>query len=89
LSPRVVHDELEWTRDVHLALLLGNFNLFVCLRSWAVSTTVLKDFFSRAEEAWMSVKMYFALLRFVPFSIEKKILSIKESIDPGSLILWT
>lgn len=86
LSSWIVHEELERTRDICLAFLLGNLDLFVGLGNRAITTAVLENFLGRTEEARMSVEIDLALLGLVPFGVQKKILGVQQAIDSGGLV---
>jgi hypothetical protein len=88
LSSRIVRNEFELARDVDFGFFLCNINLLIGFRYWTVSTTVLKNFLGGADEAWMSVKMYLAVLGFVPFCVEEKIFGVEQSVDAGDMVFW-
>jgi hypothetical protein len=89
LSSWIIHNKLELARNISLALLLSHFNFFIGLWDWTISTTILEDFLGTAEEAWMPMKVYFAIIRLIPLSIQKEILSIEQTIDLRRVVLWS
>lgn len=44
----------------------------------AEATTVLEDLLGVPEEGWMTMEMYFAVSRFVPFCVKEEI-SLEEN----------
>jgi hypothetical protein len=81
LTSWIIHDELQLTRYVGLALLLGNLNFFIGLRDWKITATVLNDFLGSTKEARVSMQVNFAILWHFPFSIEKEVLRAEEAVD--------
>jgi hypothetical protein len=77
LPTGIILDKADLSRDIDLALFLGDLSLFVGNWLRAESTAVANYMLSFTKEGRVAVKINLAVLLLIPLRVEKQILCVK------------
>lgn len=84
LTPWVVSDEGDPTRNIDSAFFLGYFFFFRSDRLRTTATAVSDDIHNIAKECRMSVEVNFSVFGLVPLCIKQEVLRINKLLDFSS-----